>query len=216
MSTIRLLEWDTKFFGYRIGESAGLPDLDEAKTQNYRLIYVRSQNPLDLDLFCDHKVTFFKKISPKQKVSNEISSAKGTPLDDTLLDLAILSGSNSRFKLDQHFKSHEFEKLYTEWITKSLNGALADQVFIHGADGLVTVKIKNGEAHIGLIAVSLNSQGKGIGKKLLMAAENFAFENGASMLYVPTQEINVQACKFYENYGFTRFSEELTYHLWIN
>lgn len=212
---IKTLEWDTNFFGYKVGESYDVPDEKESAAQGYRLIYIKSKKRLGLNYFFDHKVTFSKKTQPHDKLPEEMKSILGVELNDQLIKLALISGEHSRFKLDPNFKSKEFEKLYTEWIKKSLNGQLAEEVYTYGNEGFVTVRLKGNDAQIGLIAVSPTAQGKGVGKKLLTAAEKFAYDHGASTLYVPTQGSNAIACRFYESFGFTLFSEEFLYHQWI-
>ena len=211
---INQLSWDSNFFGYKVGETTGIPDVAIAKRDNFKLIYIKSHSPLALDIFCDQKVTFAKDIQ-NVKFPDNIKSVMGEELTESLLKLSFLSGIYSRFYLDKNFSNNEFTKLYSEWIKKSLSGILADEVFVCEEMGFVTIKIKNQDAHIGLIAVSEEAQGKGVGSSLLKAAENFAYTKGAKTIYVPTQITNLPACKFYQHYGFKEFSKEYTYHLWI-
>jgi dTDP-4-amino-4,6-dideoxy-D-galactose acyltransferase len=213
---IKLLEWDTNFFGYKIGEINEVPDESLAKYQGYKLLYARStpKKPLIINSFMDHKVQFVKSVEPVLFDQTLLTQA-GNELFPWLLDLALLSGNYSRFKLDTNFKAGEFERLYQEWIEKSLSRALVDEVIQFEEKGFVTIKKKGLEAHIGLIAVSEKFQGLGIGKTLLKAAENFALKNGLNTLHVPTQKININACSFYERYGFQVEFEELTHHIWI-
>ena len=213
---IKELQWDSDFFGYKVGQSDEVPDFESVKNAGFRVIYIKSKSPLSIDLFCDQKITFSKNVQFSNLPSTHVKSIKGQPLTDKLLALSYLSGNHSRFKLDHKFSNGEFQKLYKAWIAKSLNGEIADEVFSYENMGFVTVKIKDSEAHIGLIAVSQESQGKGVGKLLLQAAENYAHSKGAKNLFVPTQLNNIAACKFYESYGFQKFSTELTYHYWVN
>lgn len=217
---IKLLKWDTDFFGFKIGEVQGHPNLQEAKEQGYKLIYVKSKEAIQLDAFKDHKIIFKKELKHLQQTSSQVKSILGSKLTPDLLELALTAGHQSRFKLDKNFKNNEFEKLYTEWLRKSLSGELADDVLGYFEDskclGFITVKIIESEATIGLMVISPDSQGKGLGGILTTAAENNAISKGAKTAYVSTQFSNDGACRFYMKNGYSKYNEELTYHLWTN
>ena len=62
------------------------------------------------------------------------------------------------------------------------------------------------------IRVSPDVRGKGVGFELLRASEAWAVSKGCRQLKVETQNINVQACKFYEAHGFVlRVVDRLAY-----
>ena len=52
------------------------------------------------------------------------------------------------------------------------------------------------------IRIAPAARGQGIGASLLAAAERWARKRGARWLKVETQNINVQACRFYARHGF--------------
>lgn len=216
---IKYLPWDTSFFGYKVGETLESPDLDEAKEEGYKLLYVRSKTPQKMDAFVDHRVRFYKNISPVSVKDDHLISLLGKPLTPELIHISEVSGGHSRYKLDKNFKSQEFERLYREWIRKSLTGEIADDVIAYmnsgEVAGLVTVKLKETEAHIGLIAVTEKVQGKGVGSVLINAVEDFAFKHGARTLHVPTQKNNEGSCRFYSKNGFSIEYEEFIYQIWI-
>jgi dTDP-4-amino-4,6-dideoxy-D-galactose acyltransferase len=167
----------------------------------------------------DEKITYGKELMPKGPVHpNEILAYEGAPGDE-LLELAFLAGHESRFRKDPRL-SPDFEKLYTLWMKNSLNGLIADKVFIYGSDpvkGMATCRIGDGGmGSIGLIATGAAHQGKGVGRGLLLAADHFFRANGVKTATVVTQRANKQACLFYEKEGFTVLKTELVYHLWFN
>jgi dTDP-4-amino-4,6-dideoxy-D-galactose acyltransferase len=137
-------------------------------------------------------------------------------LDQSLLNLALLSGHKSRFKKDNHL-NHKFESLYKLWIKKSLSGEMADAVFVAQSNdiiqGFVTVKKKNNHGQIGLIAVAPEAQGKGFGSKLLQAAEYWYVQNNIKKCTVVTQLDNIGACKLYERIGYRKEKTELVFHI---
>lgn len=218
---IRYLEWDSNFFGYKIGESQGMPDVNEAKKEGYKLLYVKSKTPiaeLDNQFYSDHKIIHRKELTSPTELTG-VKSLKGTPLTNDLQNLAYEAGHVSRYKLDPHFKNDEFKKLYKEWIKNSLSGEIANEVFGYFEDekclGFITVKIKGSEASIGLLVIDPSAQGRGLATILTKAAESYAQSNGASYLLVATQASNTNACRFYTKNGYQEYNEELIYHLWI-
>ncbi len=60
----------------------------------------------------------------------------------------------------------------------------------------------NGMARVEDIRVDEAFRGKGIGRKLMDAAMNWAKAQGFSIVCLETQDINAAACRFYAAYGF--------------
>ena len=54
----------------------------------------------------------------------------------------------------------------------------------------------------------------GVGKKLILAAENWVSEQNLHNLYVSTQKKNVNACQFYHKMGFILEQKEYIFHIW--
>ena len=76
---------------------------------------------------------------------------------------------------------------------------------------------KNNEkqAKLGMLAVSFDYQGKGIGRDLCKTVEAYAFQRGFRSLTVATQLVNHSACKFYEKMGMNLVESVSIYHLWL-
>jgi dTDP-4-amino-4,6-dideoxy-D-galactose acyltransferase len=134
MHQIQLLDWDTNFFGYKVGRLALLnnqePEIIQIKKDDYRLIYIFTQQKIEeqqlkmlgADLY-DIKIEFIKEA--KSIANNAIENDKVeikpiSILTDSLFHLVLESGVHSRFKQDKHFVNHEFERLYKAWIEKTL------------------------------------------------------------------------------------------------
>lgn len=129
--------------------------IKEKSTQNYDLVYLFTNNiEKEVDNYLknrgihviDHKVTY--AINGEFQASPEsdfIEPYKGSLTND-LLNLALLSGHESRFKKDP-LLNPKFNLLYTQWIEESLSGQLADRVFVaknaKRITGFVTVKKNN-------------------------------------------------------------------------
>jgi len=233
---VKKMLWDTNFFGYSVGsiDLRQYKDIDVSRLKDVLIksgtkvcyCYSESTNQVIQDRFkeygieiADRKVTFIKSISADETTcSPEIINVLGSEMTPKILEIALQSGVYSRFKRDPEFHNNEYEKLYTEWITKSMSGDIALAVLVFYIDGdeagLITVGDKNGIADIGLLAVDQNYRGKGIGKKLVKNAEVFAKNIGFDKIQVVSQLDNQIACSLYEKCGFSVLKTENIYHVW--
>lgn len=186
--------------------------MKEAK--DFQLIYIFSQSPILFEsqdiVHVDTKLTFQKEL---KQIHGETEVQKWEEeLVPELVDLAFLSGSFSRFKLDNRLKNGEFESLYNIWIQKAWEGKQI--LSAPELAGMVTVDSEKEMGKIGLIAVSEKHQGKGWGKKLVKAAESKALINGAQFMQIPTQEQNIPACNLYTSLGYSIIDKVYIYHWW--
>lgn len=233
-----LLDWDSHLFGYGIASIR--PDcmthdeldkvIHELKKNRIRLLYcfVNPDDELSINSIeeasgklVDTKITFFTSISRdiKYQKSDFIRPYDLKYTSGELKKLAFQSGLFSRFKIDPNFQNYEFEKLYTEWIEKSVRKEISDEVLVYYEDniekGFVTVAIKKNTGVVGLIAVDEGERGKSIGKKLMNAVLTYLSEKNTYMVEVATQKANEAACRFYETLGFEIKNTINVYHLWI-
>ncbi len=127
----------------------------------------------------------------------------------------------SRFGVDNRIPPDKFEELYRVWIERSVRREIADDVLVvtNGAGveslaGMVTVKVTEGVGNIGLIAVSEEYRGQGIGSLLVQAAHHWMYRRHASEMNVITQRANAPACRLYERTGYSLASVQYYYHFW--
>ncbi|MFN8236619.1 MAG: GNAT family N-acetyltransferase [Chitinophagales bacterium] len=227
---IEKLDWDSSFFNITIGKIK--PGCFNAETflqeiGNFDLIYIfEFPNSIylpEIEKFCsvpvDIKVNYAKSVRDMNTIDEHIIEYPSDTANDQLISLGTQSGLYSRFKTDPHFPAGSYEKLYTEWVNKSADKTLADIILIYKTDkdsiaGFITVALRGEVAHIGLIAVDESSRGKGIGKKLLQAAEYHACRHNFRKLSVSTQKANATAAHLYEQFGFEVEEELNVYHYW--
>ncbi len=233
----RKLDWDSSFFGILTGmitcndlqEGELAEMLDSMKEQGFRLVYYpaafKIENERILDryngIMADEKVTFVKLLGENvlPEPDSHINSYAGPEVSTDLLTLAWESGIYSRFNVDPHFKNDEYKHLYKKWIERSVSREIAKDVlvFMDGTaiGGMITLGEKNNRGDIGLVAVAESARGKGIGKKLMFAAENVFKKMGYQQVQVVTQGINTPAMKLYENSGYTIDERLFYYHFWL-
>lgn len=219
---IRKLEWDSGFFGIRVGEWH--PGPDNGNT-HFNVVYVKSSNGSTPELegftktFEETKVVFAKAITQAGPPVQNIRSANANDRQELYL-LAYESGRHSRFRLDPGFGEQKFKELYRAWTDNSLDGKFADEVAVFEQQGkiagFVTCKHGEGFATIGLIGVLRDFQGKGIGKLLLQYVERLLAQKQIPELRIPTQLENTQACEFYKKQGYTIAETTQIMHYWNN
>lgn len=228
------LTWDSNFFNKKIGRielkddyAILVENLEKAFKQKYDLVYIFGDKNTDIPnqiltkfngKLVDRKVLYTAKIEDFQtKNSVEVKEFEGNNCN-LLYDLAYLSGTYSRFRLDEGLDIENFRRLYREWIDKSVSHQIAKKVFVYEDNeqikGMITLGLNGKAANIGLLAVDETLQGKGVGISLIDACVQYCKTESIATLDVQTQLDNAQACKFYEKCGFTEKSTQNIYHFW--
>lgn len=232
---INQLEWDSAFFGWKTGRASNpgalQPLIEQAQSNNYRLVYLFSETalfpsveiPAGTELVpADRKVLYAMDLTglTGHRDSSGVTTYGGDAACSDLLELALLSGTFSRFNTDSHFRNGEFERMYEEWIEAAVAKKIADYVFVTRergrVTGMVTLAVHDNIARIGLLAVHNRHQGQQLGKRLINACINAALARNCTLLKVPTQYENRNACLFYERSGFKLKQLTNIYHLWLD
>ena len=236
---IKHLNWDSEHFGIRIGEiRVSEPDSSsylELASLDYDLIYIYSDSVEVLDpsilkslSYTEERRYYFKEAFNTRESTEDNTiliervSAQYLDISDlkVLRDLAVESGKYSRFKMDPFIQDSSFVRLYHTWIDNSLKGEFDDHVFVsyhkNEMTGLVSCRIADNTLKIGLFAVGPSHQRKGIGNALLKKIEMFAWNEGLQNILIPTQAININACRFYKKFDYSERKSEYLSHLWFN
>ena len=229
---IRYLQWDSDFFGLRIGRATIL-SLEEAAElraqqaelkQQFDLLYVFDENNVGFAAggasLVDEKVLYAKDCQPRQSFSSISLYPNSKPSDD-LYRLALVSGLYSRFRLDSRFPIGSYERLYQRWIDSACPQAGTNkQILVYlDADGecrgMITVDYQDSLAHIGLVAVDMHHQHQGKGTQIMSSLDHYLFSQGVKRIEVATQKQNRDACAWYEKNGFMIQSITNIYHWWL-
>jgi len=240
MTNYEILQWDSDFFGFKVARitSSGLSSrelvlmLKKLKGNNVKLVYwaCDSEHVPPEKTVQDHgglcvneRVTYGVYLPglnlekyPPPFIVDEFTDSKASP---QLEKLAVLSGRYSRFNLDPNIPPHKFKEMYLLWINQSINGSMADHVFVVKINnlirGMVTVSIQNEIGRIGLLSVDPDARSRRVGTTLVRFAQNWYISQGCKTAKVVTQKENVQACRLYEK---CNYIEEITknyYHFWL-
>ena len=159
----KILEWDSSFFGFKVALISSLPHelselLKKLTEEDVKLVYLfmpskdQKANKIAEEnggTLVDEKIKFCKQIKKAELLpidTDHIKSYIFHPLNEKLISLALQSGIYSRYRLDSHFPEGTFEKLYKEWIEKSLAKKIAD---IFARNALRAAASRNQEQTLG-------------------------------------------------------------------
>lgn len=237
-ASLRLLEWDTAFFGRRIAVLAAPPlDADdlaqsirEARELGIECVYALTDVEAQAGIHAlsragarlvDVRITFERGLrdlaaSPADPV---IRDAEPRDLAE-LRALAAASHESSRFYADGRFPRDLCHELFATWIEKSCTG-WAQMVRVAAIDGAVrgytTGHVReNGRGEIGLVAVDPRSQGRGLGRSLVKSTLGALRDLGLTNVTVVTQGRNIGAQRLYQAEGFRTQRVQTWHHLWID
>jgi dTDP-4-amino-4,6-dideoxy-D-galactose acyltransferase len=229
-----VLEWDSAFFGRRIGRArvgrlttSAVTQLREwCRNDQITCLYFladaddpetsRLAARAGFDLI-DIRVTFEQKLSVRPAEPHpRIRPLRASDLP-ALRELAARSHQDTRFFADSHFSREAAARLYGVWLDRD---AAEGAVFVAEHSGrpaaYVTVRLQPGgkRGEIGIIAVEAPAQGSGLGKALVNTALNWFVGQGAVDAMVVTQGRNLAAQRLYQSTGFRTAALQLWYHYW--
>lgn len=224
---IKRLNWDSDFFGYEVAKMQFEveSEIDLTETSPFALTYLFSttEKPEIEEKLVDIKCEYIKELK-RDFTENTMEIVEYLSTDYAFKDikkLVNLSGIYSRFKKDPKFSNNEFEKMYSIWFEKSLNNSEKGlgKIFIINDEstigGFVTLDFEDANnARIGLIATSINAQGKGYASQLIKKCEAECISRKIVYLKVATQGINEAAKRLYEKNNFILDSKTYIYHHW--
>lgn len=74
--------------------------------------------------------------------------------------------------------------------------------------GCVNLQKQNDKIYLGMLTVNPEWQGAGVGKKLLLASENYAKENGCNKIYMTVISLRKELIDWYERHGYSFTGEK--------
>jgi len=235
INSVKYLDWDSNFFGYPVArvdlDHFGTDRIDslfkQIALEKFRLTYFfvpsdeKELNQYFSEkgaLLVDQKTTFSKSTENHKVISQSIVEFQGVDVNEKLKGLVLQAGLYSRFRTDKNFIANEYERLYLEWLSKSIRKEIALKIFVALYDsetiGLTTLGEKYKHADIGLVSIDVNFRGLGLGCDLIKSADTAAFNLGFNEIKVVTQLQNRPACRLYEKCNFHIENITNIYHYW--
>jgi ribosomal protein S18 acetylase RimI-like enzyme len=235
----RRLEWDSDFWGFGCARVEGhklsegqIPAID-AWCQSNDITFLQYLAPATDRASAkaaedggfhqvDERITLACRIAERRsEVSDPAIEIRPGRIDDLgELDAIARAGhTDSRYYHDPGFPRPRCDDLYSTWIKRSLEGAIADIVFVPvvegKAAGYVTCKVEAKQGSIGLVGVGPKARGRGVGGAMVRRALDWFGEQGAEEVLVVTQGRNQAAQRLYERCGFLTRDTGLWYHKWF-
>jgi len=237
----RFLEWDSTFFGVRIGriESTRLTSdevakaLDWASDQHLQCLYflcepdddesvrlaeIHGFHLVDLRLSLQRRLESDGILALSQTEQGSVRPYRVQDRD-AIEEIAATAYHDTRFYYDHRFGVDRATALYRTWARKSCDGD-ADAVFVAGqqqdVQGFITCHLQPARrGQIGLVGVDSGARGAGLGRLLVDAALAYFVEKGITEVEVATQGRNIAAQRLYQKCGFRSGSLHLWYHKWF-
>jgi dTDP-4-amino-4,6-dideoxy-D-galactose acyltransferase len=238
-----LQPWDTEFFGFRIARVSGdslnpeqAAQIDAwSRSHRIRALYflARGDAPATIQTaehsgfgLVDIRLTFEctkmnSRNPPRSPLPAGTHIRPVQPGDISELQALARAGHReTRFFSDSHFPRQRSEDLYSTWINLDAQGR-AQKVFVAASTtsrplGYLTCHWNSAteEGQIGLVGVSPEMRGHGIGTNLLGASLDWFSAQGARRVTVVTQGNNRAAQRLYEQGGFLINDLQLWFHKW--
>lgn len=223
MNKIKKLNWDSEFFGFGIAQLEEPRDKYESlsfidkfvKSNEIKLVQslvdirnIQFIEQLESDGFhyVDSRIDFTMDLNKHNKNNGyEIATT------DDIFSISGIADSlfmDSRF-FHPFFNKEKANELFKLWAEKAVKGEF-DNICLKSVDsqskqinGFVTIKyIDRTEARIGLIGVSKNHLGMGIGTSLINSAVSYLKGLKYEKLFIATQGRNIGAMNLYIKSGF--------------
>lgn len=240
----QFLQWDTEFFGHRIGRIIG-HDLNPNRIES---IYAWSESSAIECLYflanSDDPVTIrfaeaneFQlveiRLTMERSLKNWNAKTRSKAADDIFIrhahseDIPILqeiarnSYLDSRFYFDECFTEENWQTYYATWIKKSCEGG-ADLALVAEKEneivGYITGNVVEGKAEgiYELTGVKPSARRAGVGQELFRSGLDWYKKMGIENIWLATQGRNIATQRMVQRDGFITKSCQLYYHKWFN
>lgn len=232
-------EWETAFFGVptalinvsRINTEDLHSILTECQASGVRVVhYLADANDDDSILaaersgfhLVDVRMTLEWNVSMESAVTPTSFVLRDYRVGDLsrLEEIARTIYRQTRYYYDRNYPRERCNDLYAVWIAKSCQGE-ADRVIVAEQDniivGFITCRLSpdKSEGTIGLVGVSAEARGLGVGRAIVGEAQRWFATVGVRRVRVVTQIRNIAALALYQRCGFVVNNVGFWYHRWF-
>lgn len=235
-----LLAWDSEHWGFpvarfnesKLTEDSARKAIRWCEEHRVRCLYFAADGTCSetLKVACDNGFRFVDVRVDMESSSLQSSSraADGARFREagpedlpTIEQLARTAHGDTRFFKDANFDRTKAAELYALWIRRDFR---ENKVFaaVSPGDPEKVVGYASADAsnlatgRIGLVAVSPEARGGGLGKLLVKCASAWCRSRGATTVKVATQGTNVAALRLYETCGFKVADVKVWFHRWFD
>jgi len=235
---IKLLEWDTDFFGCKIGKLIIHDEMEfdpslfkqQAADEKYEVVYVfKLQNMLSWDKIIhtglelvDNQVVLSKKFNQADYLQFEYDFRTELSASEKSYCYKIAEEISkvSRFYKENKFGIDKTKMLYRTWIDNAINQSFSDGLFLikenNKVAGIHLIKTDeiNRIGHCILIGVDQDKKGKKIGERLWNQSFGYwANDKSIDGCRVPVSMQNQASLNFHLKMGFNKIETiQFIYH----
>lgn len=237
-----ILRWDARFFGFRIARVRGdtltrerVGEIDTwCRKNDIVCLYLLARSD-DAETTRLAEAAGFQmvdiRVTLMRRTAGQVPATRNSEMGSVVLrasrpgDVPILQNlarelyRDTRFYYDANFPRHLCDALYETWITRSHRG-YADVVLVAELNrkpvGYVSCHLERPPVpgRIGLVGVSSEAAGRGVGRALVLAAIDWFQKQGVREVSVVTQGRNCAAQRLYQRCGFLSHAVQIWYHKW--
>lgn len=234
---IEKLGWDSDFFGFNIVglELKQVDSYNPILLNNYLIENSTRLVQCCLDIsdtknincmirdgfeFVDLKMNFIASINGTKSTINTIRRAVKEDIKNLRNVAGAVFTKDSRYN-HKNIDEKKVKRLYQLWAEKAVLGTFDDYCLVTERDekakGFITIReISKKRVVIGLIGVSEDSHGMGIGSELIKGCLETAWREHYTEIEVSTEGRNLGAQNFYIKNGFKIKEIKVWYYKWIN
>jgi dTDP-4-amino-4,6-dideoxy-D-galactose acyltransferase len=233
----RVLDWDSEFFGRRIGrvESRKV----DAEAMHQVRVFAEAEeidclyylaDAIDGESIraaeaagfrcSDVRVTRERRLDQvPSELPEDVEIFRENDLP-ALQAIARSSHTASRFYYDPQFPRELCDRLYETWITKVCQSEPEGVLVVRRAGlavGYLACDLDSPTTGtIGLVAVAESERGQHLGELLVRGSLSWFAARGRERVRVVSQARNLASARVYERMGFRTTSVEHWYHLWLD
>lgn len=217
LASIKPLEWENRFFALHSGkvEWGGAEALTTQALSGYDVVQAKlaSHQTAEIDAL---SALGFQLVEGEADLLLTVTGAARQPgiRIARAEHIAPLREAASEVFAQSRFRTPWYQpdasgRLYAQWIENAVRGTFDHQCLLavdeRGAiEGFVSLReLGDGEARIGLLAALPAARGKGVGKRLMLAAADWCQARRLARLRVATQLSNLAALRLYLASGAT-------------
>jgi dTDP-4-amino-4,6-dideoxy-D-galactose acyltransferase len=225
--------WDSTFFGFSIGRIVGESQAEDdlptsvaaADAAAVRCLYYLCPADDDGSLHAalnlgfrpyDVRIELERRLEGALQPSSSVHEAR--PVEAPLLErIARERLQGTRFWSDPGFEPERVADLYAAWLERGLSTAPQRRTLVvEEAAGFVICHFDSARSlgTIELIAVAVESAGKGLGGRLVAAADHAFATADCDRAVVVTQGRNIAAQRLYQRHGYRTTRVDLWLHRW--
>lgn len=221
----KLLDFDSALLRVPVGRSLGYDEIEtpawcrrENLALHYLLVDARNarqvqQAERDGWRYMDTRVTLARQT---KRLPGDDTIREAQPSDrEPLREIARRAFTHTRFYADPNIPTATCDALYDNWLCEALDDPARTVLVASGAPttGFVALSRRGEETSLDLIAVSRAARGQGIGRRLVHAAIDWAYDTPE--IVVVTQGSNIGAQRLFQSCWFRSVHSQLWLHRWF-